>query len=128
DVTVLNSALTLRSSDLEDLEAQSNPHEGAASEQRIRRLAFLKRDRRAAVDRENRRDTTREKLESCLLALRNLRLDLSRMEVGSRSYQQVTTLVEHAQQIANDLDGILSAEREVSSRTLRPSAQTAPRA
>ncbi|HLV24910.1 MAG TPA: serine/threonine-protein kinase [Gemmatimonadales bacterium] len=121
-------ALERINAEIEDLEAQANPHEGAASEQRIRRLAFLKRDRRAAVDRENRRDTTREKLESCLLALRNLRLDLSRMEVGSRSYQQVTTLVEHAQQIANDMDGILSAEREVSSRTLRPSAQTAPRA
>lgn len=121
-------ALEQINAEIAQLEAQANPNEGAASEKRVRRLAFLKRDRRATVDREARRDAARERLESCLLALRNLSLDLSRMEVGSRSYQQVTTLVEHAQQIANDLDGMLAAEKLAGSRTMRALAQTAPRA
>lgn len=126
--TVEPGALDRINSEVEALEAQANPNEGALSEARIRRLALLKRERRAIIDRERRRDETRERLDSCLLALRNLNLDLIRMEPGARNYQQVTTLVEHAQQLARDLDGIVAAENEVGRRTLGTAAHTAPRA
>lgn len=107
------------------LEGQANPHEGEVSEQRIRRLAFLKRERRAMLDIGNRRDSSREKLESCLLALQNLSLDLRRLESGSYSHQQVTTLVQKAQSLARDLDGIVAAETEVGRGSLRPVTRAA---
>ncbi len=121
-------ALERVNSEVQALEAQANPNEGEVSEARIRRLALLKRERRAIIDRERRRDATSERLDSCLLALRNLNLDLIRMEPGARNYQHVTTLVEHAQQLARDLDGIVAAENEVGRRTLGTAAHTAPRA
>ncbi|MBK5189702.1 MAG: protein kinase, partial [Gemmatimonadaceae bacterium] len=52
-----------------ELEAQANPLEGRASEDRVRRLALLKRQRRGVADVARRHDDARAKLDSCVLAL-----------------------------------------------------------
>ena len=77
-------------SEISALEAQANPFDQRASEERVRRLAHLKRQRRAVADLETRRERSREKLESCLLALENMRLDVLKLKAGSQTLQQIT--------------------------------------
>ena len=106
------------------LEARANPNEGAISEERIRRLAYLKRQRRATIDATSRLESSREKLESCLLALQNLRFDLVRLDLTAQDHQRVTTLVHRAQRLASDLDGIVSAEETIGRRPLSTSGRS----
>jgi serine/threonine protein kinase len=95
-----------------ELEAQANPLETAASEQRVRRLAALRRGRRGLLDRRARRDDSRNKLESCRIALENMRLDLLRLHSGTQSYQNVTLVAEQAMQLARELDNYVQAVDE----------------
>jgi serine/threonine protein kinase len=91
------------------LEAQANPLDRAASESRVRRLATLKRDRRGAADRTRRRDELEAKLESCALALQNLRFDVLRLKTGASTTQNVTLIAERAMSVAQDVDGLIAA-------------------
>ncbi|HEY0972291.1 MAG TPA: protein kinase [Gemmatimonadales bacterium] len=95
--------------EIERLEAEANPLD-AGSEERVRRLAFLKRQRRVLLDTEQRieRDTLR--LDSCLLALQNMRLDIRRLQSGTQTPQQVTQLAEQAMSLAHDVDGLIMAD------------------
>ncbi|MFL5575173.1 MAG: hypothetical protein ACJ79S_04270, partial [Gemmatimonadaceae bacterium] len=95
------------------LEAQANPLDHAASEERVRRLAYLKRQRRAAVDVANRRDQAIAKLESCRTALQNMRLDLVRLRTGAETYERITVLAEQAMSLARDVDNVVYAADEV---------------
>ena len=70
----------------------------------MRRLAHLKRQRRAVADLETRRERSREKLESSLLALENLRLDVISLRASSRTLQQVTQLAERARGFASEVE------------------------
>jgi serine/threonine-protein kinase len=107
------------------LEAQANPLEIAASEDRVRRLARLKRDRRAAADRSRRRDETWAKLESCALALQGMRVDVLRLRAGgvASASQQITMLTERARALAEDVDaavrGVDDARRSGAGRAAR---------
>lgn len=91
------------------LEAQANPLDRAASESRVRRLAALKRDRRGAAERTRRREELDAKLESCALALQNLRFDVLRLKTGASTTQNVTLIAERAMSVAQDVDGLIAA-------------------
>jgi serine/threonine-protein kinase len=103
-----------------ELEAQANPLDRAASEERVRRLALLKRQRSALADQARRRAELGAKLESCALALSNMRLDVLRLRAGgiAQSLDQVTLLTERARSLAEDVDAAVYAQDEVR-RTLR---------
>jgi serine/threonine-protein kinase len=95
------------------LESQANPLDHAASEARVRRLATLKRERRSVADRDRRRGELEAKLESCALALQNLRFDVLRLKTGASSTQSVTQLAEHAMSLARDVDGMIAVNAEL---------------
>jgi serine/threonine-protein kinase len=95
------------------LEAQANPFDERASEERVRRLAHLKRQRRAVADLEARRERSRERLESCLLALENLRLDVIKLKAGSQTLQQITMVAERARELASEVDNAMYVADEM---------------
>jgi serine/threonine-protein kinase len=95
--------------EIEQLESEANPLDLRASEERVRRLAYLKRQRRALVDAEERRDRDAVRLESCVLALQGMQLDLRRLQAGNQTPAQVTLLAERAMSLAHDVDGMVMA-------------------
>jgi serine/threonine protein kinase len=108
----VNTQLSNTDREIADLESQANPLDIPASEQRVRRLAMLRRKRRGLVELRARRDDSRAKLESCRIALENVRLDVLRLQSGTQSYQQVTLIAEQAMQLARDVDSFVQAVDE----------------
>jgi predicted Ser/Thr protein kinase len=98
------------------LEAAANPLD-AGSEARVRRLATLRRERRATLDLEARREEHVSRLDACTLALENMRLDLVRLRTGGGSTQSVTQVAEAALALARDVDRVVEAAQEVRSLT-----------
>ena len=104
-----------------ELEAQANPFDGAASEERVRRLAFLTRQRRAALDGVRRREATAERLRTCKAALTTMRLDVLKLRTGAgATHEHITLLAERAMSLARDVDGVLAAEAAVRGGEPRP--------
>jgi len=101
--------------DIARLEAQANPLDVAASEQRVRQLATLKRERRAQADAVKRQSDAHAKLESCGLALQNMRLDVLRLRAGSVANVtgQITLLTERARSLADDVDAAVQGASSV---------------
>jgi serine/threonine-protein kinase len=99
------------------LEAEANPLDRAASDGRVKRLAYLKRQRRAVADLARRRDAAAAALEHCRVALETMRVDLVRLRTGATSPAQVTTLAERAMVLAREVDGIVGAAGEVARAT-----------
>ncbi len=97
-------------SQIRQLEAQANPLDRAASEDRVRRLAMLKRQRRSVAHAADRRAEVSAKLESCALALQSLRLDVLRLRAGTVATQteHITLLTERARDLAEDVDAVLA--------------------
>ena len=95
------------------LEGEANPLDTTRSEARVRRLAQLRRDRRALTDGQQKLDTRRGQLESCRLALENVRLDLVRLRTGNSSVQSVTLVAEQAMAMAREVDLVVQAANEV---------------
>ena len=95
------------------LEAEANPLDTQGSEARVRRLAQLRRERRASAEASKRLETRKSQLESCRLALENVRLDLVRLRTGNSSVQSVTLIAEQAMALAHDVDIAVAAAREV---------------
>jgi serine/threonine-protein kinase len=107
------------------LESQANPLDHAASEERVRRLALLKRQRRTVAELGRRRDEVRGRLESCLLALQNMRLDVLRLTAGAQTWQHVTSVAEQAMALARDVDSAVYVADEmsrISPKSTRPRA------
>ena len=96
------------------LEAEANPLDTRASEERVRRLAFLKRQRRAYADIDGRGAVQREKLESCAIALQNMRLDLVRLKAGSQTFEHITSVAEQAAALAREVDTAMYVRDEMS--------------
>jgi predicted Ser/Thr protein kinase len=94
------------------LENAANPLE-RGSEDRVRRLAYLKRQRRALVDTVTRRDSMSAKLETCALALQNMRFDLMRLGASPQMHQHVTLLANQAMQLADDVDDAVHVANEM---------------
>ncbi|MBA3890300.1 MAG: protein kinase [Gemmatimonadaceae bacterium] len=116
-------ALETIEAEVERLEAAANPLE-AGSEERVRRLAYLKRQRRALTETARKRETAENKLETCALALQNMKLDLVRLRSGAQSYKNVTALALDALHLADSVDGALGVADELSRRTdVRPSVR-----
>jgi serine/threonine protein kinase len=109
------------------LESQANPLDRAGSEERVRRLAALRRQRRLVADLGRRRGEMTGKLESCALALQNMRLDVVRLRTGTsaESWQHITSVAEQAMVLAREVDNAVYVADEMSRINPRP---TAPRA
>jgi serine/threonine-protein kinase len=111
--------------EIEMLEAQANPLDHRGSEERVRRLAFLKRERRAVADLMKRRDETKEKLESCSLACQNLRLDVLRLKAGRQTHQHITLVAEQAMALAREVDNaVYVAEQMAKLKSSSSSSRT----
>jgi hypothetical protein len=95
------------------LENDANPLDVQASETRVKRLAFLKRQRRGVADVVERRKQIAGKLETCASALASMKLDLNRLSVGSQTFQNITSLANEAMSLARSVDHVLSAADEV---------------
>jgi hypothetical protein len=108
-------ALEETESQIARLEAEANPLERQASEERVRRLALLKRQRRALAAQDRRRSEAAGKLDSCVLALGNMRLDVLRLRAGNiaGSMDQITTLTERARSLAEEVDAAVYAADEI---------------
>jgi len=117
DAVLKERPLSALDEEIERLEAAANPME-AGSDARVRRLATLRRERRAAVDHERRREELRSRLDSCTLALENIRLDLVRLRTGGSTVQSVTLVAEQAMAVARDVDRAVEAAQEVRELTL----------
>ena len=85
------------------LESAANPLE-RGSEERVRRLAYLKRQRRALVDAEKKRVAVAEKLETCAVALQNMRFDMMRLSASPQMHQHITSLANKALSLAENVD------------------------
>ncbi len=86
------------------LENEANPLDHRASEERVHRLAYLKRQRRAIMDGESKHAATAARLETCVLALRNMKLDVLRLRAGMQTHQHITTLAMNALNLADSVD------------------------
>jgi len=89
------------------LESQANPLDRAASESRVRRLATLKRHRRAASEAARRRSEMLARLDSCAIALQNMKFDVLRLKTGNQSWQHVTSVAEQAMALAREVDSVV---------------------
>ena len=99
------------------LEAEANPLDTQRSEGRIRRLAQLRRDRRAVADALATRERRRAQMESCRIALENVRLDLVRLRTGNSSVHSVTLVAEQAMHLAREVDIAVQSANEVREAT-----------
>lgn len=104
-------------SEIAVLESEANPLETTKSEARIRRLAQLRRDRRAVADIENQFEIRRSQIDSCRIALENMRLDLVRLRTGNSSVQSVTLIAEQAMALARDVDIAVGAAGDIRDAT-----------
>ncbi|MEK7240928.1 MAG: protein kinase [Gemmatimonadota bacterium] len=102
------------------LEAAANPLDRAASEERVKRLAQIRRQRRTVLDVGHRQEKLAARLDSCALALKNMRFDVLRLKTGAQTYQHVTTIAEQAMALAREVDSAVYVADEMA--RLRPSA------
>lgn len=86
------------------LESQANPLDRAASEVRVHRLALLKRNRRSVAELTRRGTEMAAKLETCSLALQNMKFDVLRLKSGNQSWQHLTTVAGQAMALAREVD------------------------
>ncbi|MFN8571523.1 MAG: serine/threonine-protein kinase [Gemmatimonadaceae bacterium] len=108
------------------LESEANPLDTRASEERVRRLAYLKRQRRALNDVSEKRARSRERMDRCMLALQNMRLDLIRLKAGSQTVQQVTLVAERAMNVARDVESAVYVADEMAKLNRRPAYGSGP--
>ena len=94
------------------LENAANPLE-RGSEDRVRRLAYLKRQRRALADTEKKKEALSAKLETCALALQNMRFDLMRLGASPQMHQHITSLANQALNLADNVDDALFVADEM---------------
>ena len=97
------------------LESQANPLDRAGSEDRVRRLAALKRQRRSVADLGRRRGEMTGKLESCAIALQNMRLDVVRLRTGANAegWQHITSVANQAMALAREVDNAVYVADEM---------------
>jgi len=101
--------------EIDTLELEANPLEYEASEERVRRLAYLRRQRRALVEVARKRKEATEKLEHCRQLLRTMRLELARFRSGGFSAPQgrLTMVTQQAQSVVREMGYLSEAKAEV---------------
>jgi serine/threonine-protein kinase len=98
------------------LESEANPLDYRASEERVRRLAHLKRQRRVIADLTKRRTDAETKLEHCRQLLRSMRLELLRYRsagMGSSATSGLTMVTQQAQSVVKEMGYLSDAAAEV---------------
>jgi serine/threonine-protein kinase len=110
-------------SEIARLERAANPLD-AGSEERVRRLAYLKRQRRALADVNGRKGALVGKFETCIAALESMKYDLLRLTTGSQNHHHVTNLAMEALHLADSVDSALVVADEVNRIT---TTRAAPR-
>ena len=108
----LGAAREQLEAEISTLENAANPLE-RGSEDRVRRLAYLKRQRRALVDAAQRKDGLAAKLETCALALQNMRFDLMRLGASPQMHQHITSLANQAMKLTENVDDALYVADEL---------------
>jgi eukaryotic-like serine/threonine-protein kinase len=119
DRNVVNGGVDALEAEISRLEGQANPLD-RGSEERVRRLAYLKRQRRGVKDLSDRRNAVAAKLETCSIALRQLKLDVLRLRAGSQTHQRVTNLALEAIAMAENVDSALYVADELADATRSP--------
>ena len=76
------------------------------------------------ADLVKRRDDAAEKLETCALALKNMRLDMVRLRAGTQTHENVTTLAVNAMSLAESVDSALYVADEMGRIGRRTSARS----
>ena len=111
------------------LEGEANPLDVQGSEERVRRLAMLKRQRRKLAEDSKKRDDSVAKLESCRLQLQNMRLDILRLRAGgvAENVGQITQLTNRARALAEDVDAAVLGVDQARLATVGKSSRRDPR-
>jgi eukaryotic-like serine/threonine-protein kinase len=101
--------------EISTLESQANPLDFNASEGRVRRLAFLRRQRRALAEVGRKRKEAQEKLDNCRQLLRSMRLELVRFRAGGLNAQPtgLTMVTQQAQSVVRDMGYLSDANAEL---------------
>jgi hypothetical protein len=128
DLTELDRGFTAGDGDkveqeIEQLEAAANPMD-PRSEERVRRLAILKRKRGSLRDLRKKRESQGARFENCVLALENMRYDVLKLKTGGQSFQQVTQLAERAMSLAQEVDNAVYVAEEMRKLGLRDTGVT----
>ena len=106
--------------EIEQLEAAANPMD-PRSEERVRRLAILKRKRGSLRELKKKRESQGARFENCVLALENMRYDVLKLKTGGQSFQQVTQLAERAMSLAQEVDNAVYVAEEMRKLGIRDS-------
>jgi len=125
--TVIASGSDAIEAEISRLENAANPLDESGSEERVKRLAYLKRQRRALVDVAGRRDAVAAKLETCVVALQNIKLDLIRLNAGSQTPQHITSLAVDALNLADSVDSALMLNDDARNTGTRQASRQAAR-
>jgi len=101
--------------EISTLESQANPLDYNASEGRVRRLAFLRRERRALADVGRKKAEAQEKLDNCRQLLRSMRLELVRFRTGGLNAQPtgLTMVTQQAQSVVREMGYLSDANAEL---------------
>jgi serine/threonine-protein kinase len=101
--------------EISTLEAQANPLDYRASEDRVRRLAMLRRQRRAVVEVARKKKEAQEKLDNCRQLLRSMRLELVRFRTGGLNAQPtgLTMVTQQAQSVVREMSYLSDANAEL---------------
>jgi serine/threonine-protein kinase len=97
------------------LESQANPLDYNASEGRVRRLAMLRRQRRALVEIGRKRKEAQDKLDNCRQLLRSMRMELVRFRTGGLNAQPtgLTMVTQQAQSVVREMGYLSDANAEL---------------
>ena len=101
--------------EIEKLESQANPLDFNASEERVRRLAHLKRLRRVVADLAKKRTDAEAKLEDCRKLLYSMRLELLRYRSAGMAGASngLTMVTQQAQVVVREMGYLSDAQAEV---------------
>jgi serine/threonine-protein kinase len=101
--------------EINTLESQANPLDFRASEDRVRRLAMLRRQRRAIAEIARKKTESQEKLDSCRQLLRSMRLELVRFRTGGLNAQPtgLTMVTQQAQSVVREMGYLSDANAEL---------------
>ncbi|MDP9200744.1 MAG: serine/threonine protein kinase [Gemmatimonadota bacterium] len=101
--------------EISTLESQANPLDYRASEERVRRLAFLRRERRALAEVGRKKKEAQEKLDNCRQLLRSMRLELVRFRTGGLNAQPtgLTMVTQQAQSVVREMGYLSDANAEL---------------
>ena len=97
------------------LESQANPLDYNASEGRVRRLAMLRRQRRALVEVARKKKEAQNKLDNCRQLLRSMRMELVRFRTGGLNAQPtgLTMVTQQAQSVVREMGYLSDANAEL---------------